>query len=120
MELDNSQQNQETKNGWGGARPGSGRKRMMGGEETTRKMRRLFEQYVTEEEIEKIITVSIADALAGKGENQRFILEQIFGKATQRNEHTGADGEQLVFAVAEAIINKNNVTHSEAERDSEG
>ena len=33
MELENGQQNQEIKpEGWGGARPGAGRKRMLGGE----------------------------------------------------------------------------------------
>ena len=73
-------------------------------------MKRLFEQYITEEEIENIITVSIADALAGKGEMQRFILEQIFGKARQSVGLDGGEGKpiQIIFdeAFKEYVINR--------------
>ncbi len=107
MKLENGQENQEIKsNGHGGARPNAGRKPMHGGEETTRKMRRKFNEYVTEEQIEAIVAGAVADAMDGKEGMQKFVLEQVFGKATQRNEHAGADGEPLVLQMAESIIEK--------------
>lgn len=119
MELESSQPIQKS-SGHGGARPGAGRKPMYGGEEVTRKMRRKFNEYVTEEEIEAIIAGAVADAMNGKEGMQKFVLEQIFGKATQRQEHSGADGQPLVVALAEAIAHKHDVTNTETERDSEG
>jgi hypothetical protein len=46
------------------------------------------------------------------------IIDRTEGKATQRSDIT-SDGKPI-FTVAEVILSKNNVTHSEAERDSEG
>lgn len=48
----------------------------------------------------------------------KFLMEQLFGKATQRQEHSGADGQPLVLSLAETIVNK-YVTQSETKRDSE-
>ena len=107
------------KSSWGGKRPGAGRKPMYGGEEVTRKMRRKFCDYITEEEIEAVMASAIADAMNGKPEMVRFVLDQVFGKATQRQEHTGADGASLVFQIAEQIAKKHDIALPEAERNSE-
>lgn len=109
--LENSQGNQESR--WGGKRPGAGRKSMNGGEEVTRLMRRKFTDYVSEEEIESVMASAIAEAMNGKPEMVKFVLEQVFGKATQRQEHTGADGAALVFQIAEQIANKNDIAVTE-------
>jgi len=90
-----SQENQITKSTRGGKRPGAGRKNMHGEEEVASKMRRKFNQYVTEETIEGIVAVAIADALSGKTDMQKFLLDQWFGKATQRTEISGLEGEAL-------------------------
>lgn len=115
-QLENSQGNQESR--WGGARPGAGRKSMDGGEEVTRKMRRKFEEYISEEQVEGIVAGAVADAMNGKPDMIKFVLEQVFGKATQRQEHTGADGTALIFSIAEQIAQKNDITVTETERDS--
>lgn len=108
MELENSQQNQETK--WGGARPGSGRKPMHGEEEIGRKLKRKFNEYVTEEEIEKIVAMSVKDALDGKGDMQRYLMDQFFGKARQNVGLDGGEGKpiQIIFdeAFKEYVINR--------------
>jgi hypothetical protein len=82
---------------------------MHGGEEINRKMRRLFTDYVSEEQIEAVMASAVADAMNGKPEMMKFVLEQVFGKATQRQEHTGADGTALIFQIAEQIATKNEI-----------
>lgn len=49
----------------------------------------------------------------------KFLFEQLFGKATQRNEHSGLDGQPLILALAEDIVNK-HALNTQTERDSEG
>lgn len=115
MELDSSQKNST---GHGGARPGAGRPKGSGmGEQISKKMRRKFADYVSEEQIEAIMASAVADAMDGKTEMAKFVLDQVFGKATQRQEHSGADGQPLVVALAEAIANK-HATDTTTERDS--
>lgn len=48
----------------------------------------------------------------------KFLFEQLFGKATQRQEIMGEDGKPLMFSIAEAIIQKNDIV-TEAKRDSQ-
>lgn len=48
----------------------------------------------------------------------KFLMDQLFGKATQRQEHTGEDGKPLVLALAETIIQK-YAPDTETKRDSE-
>lgn len=48
----------------------------------------------------------------------KFLMEQLFGKATQRQEHTGEDGQPLVLSLAETIVKK-YVIDTETKRDSE-
>lgn len=108
-QLDSSQGNQEFKyTSHGGSRQGAGRKSMNGGEEVTRKMKRKFNEYVTEEQIEQIVAASIADALNGKTDMQKFLLEQWFGKATQRNELSGPDGIDLPTQVLVKFVGDGN------------
>ena len=95
--LESSQDNQKIKSTHGGKRIGAGRKNMHGEEEVTSKMRRKFNDYVTEETIDGIVAVAIADALSGKTDMQKFLLDQWFGKSTQRTEITGAEGDALQF-----------------------
>lgn len=106
--------NQDSKKSWGGARPGGGRPKGS-------KSKLVITDFFTPEDINRLVDELRIQIYEAKDKDMiKFAVEQLFGKATQRNEHTGADGEQLVFAIAEAIITKNNVTNTEAERDSEG
>jgi len=101
---------QETKkSSWGGSRPNAGRKPLYDDEQVSRKMRRKFTDYVSEEEIESVMASALAEAMNGKPEMMKFVLEQVFGKATQRQEHTGADGTALIFQIAESIAQKNDI-----------
>lgn len=106
-ELENSQKTDESS--WGGARKGAGRKVVHPDEQVSRKMRRKFNDYVTEEQIEAVMASAVADAMNGKPEMMKFVLEQVFGKATQRQEHTGVDGTALIFQIAENIAAKNDI-----------
>jgi regulator of extracellular matrix RemA (YlzA/DUF370 family) len=92
---------------WGGARQGAGRKNMRGGEEPTRFIRRQFTAYITEDEIKAIIASAVADALAGKADMQRYILDQVFGRAKQSVALSDPEGNALQFILAEVIANKN-------------
>lgn len=82
--LETSQEKQKVKSTHGGKRKGAGRKPMYGGEEPSRKMKRKFNEYVTEEEIELIVANSVQKASDGDMGMARFLIEQWFGKATQR------------------------------------
>ena len=83
------------KSSWGGARPGAGRKMMNGSEEPGRKLKRKFNEYITEEEIQAIVAGAVADAMNGKEAMQKFVLEQVFGKAKQTTIQEDDDGNLL-------------------------
>lgn len=111
MELENGQEIE--KSGWGGARAGSGRPVKYPDEQVSRKMRRKFNEYITEDQIKIIVSSAIDSAIDGKVEMQKFVLEQVFGKALQQTELSGADGSQLVFAIAKEIVDKNDLNTEE-------
>lgn len=108
MELELRQPNQEIKSGHGGARPGAGRKKMYGEEEVTRKMKRKFCAYVTEEQIEAIVAGAVADAMNGKEGMQKFVLEQIFGKAKQRTIQEDEEGNTITPLLVKILRNGNS------------
>ena len=108
-DLENKQKSKST---WGGGRPKGSKNKLV------------ITDFFTPEDIDQ--AVAEAKLLAfGDGNTKPdrqvliFVLEQLFGKATQRNEHTGAEGEPLVLQLAESIIEKYD-TQSETERDSQG
>lgn len=109
MKLENGQKNQKVKNGHGGARPGSGRKPMYGGEEVTRKMKRKFNEYVTEEQVEAIIAGAVADAMDGKEGMQKFVLEQVFGKARQRVVNEDEEGNSIQPLLVKILRERNDI-----------
>jgi flagellar motor protein MotB len=97
--------------GRGGARPGAGRP--VG---STKKPK--FGDFVTEEQAYAVVASLIADALDGKIEAAKYVADQYFGKAMQTQEISGKDGASLMFAIAETIAHKNDLTLPETERDS--
>jgi hypothetical protein len=73
------------KSDWGGAREGSGRKKHLGlGEQISKKMRRKFRDLVSEEDYIAVVESAVKQAKSGDTAMQRFLIEQIDGKATQR------------------------------------
>lgn len=82
----NLQKDQNPKNpNWGGAREGSGRKKHLGlGEQVSKKMRRKFRDLVSEEDYIAVVESAVRQAKSGDTAMQRFLIEQIDGKATQR------------------------------------
>ncbi len=79
--------------GTGGKRPGSGRKK---GTSKATLIRRSIQDYITEAELLAMIEIAKKQA-ATRPELMKFLLEQVFGKAPQRVEMTGKDGEALVI-----------------------
>jgi len=77
----------------GGARPGSGRKP---GVSKVTKLKREIQDCFTEQEVQNLIAEAKQMART-KPEIMKFLLEQIFGKAPQRIEMTGKDGEPLLI-----------------------
>lgn len=82
----------------GGKRPGSGRKP---GVSKVTLIKRKFQDYFTEEEVLTLVN-SVKDGAQGDPSLARFCLEQLFGKAPQRVEMTGANGAPLID-IAEGI-----------------
>lgn len=83
-------QNQKN-NGPGGAREGAGRPKG-----STNKLK-VIDFFTVEERMELVAKVKEMVLEADKPDRDmaKFLWEQIFGKATQRNEITGEDGERL-------------------------
>lgn len=91
MELESNQNSK--KSNWGGKRKGAGRPSTIPDQEqVSKKMRRKFNEYVTEEQISGIIASAIQKAEDGDVAMQKFLMEQWFGKATQRQEISGEEG----------------------------
>jgi flagellar motor protein MotB len=107
--LDKNQKNQY---GWGGPRPNSGRPKG-----STKRPQ--IKDFITEEQAHAVVASLMADALEGKTDAAKYIADQYFGKALQSQELSGKDGASMIFAIAETIANKNDITLPEAERDSE-
>lgn len=116
-EIVQTSENQEIKdthapNGWGGRRENAGRKRHSRDKLTVA-------DFFTPEDIQ-LLMQELRTQVFEKHDKDltKFAIEQIFGKAMQRNELTGADGSQLVFAIAKEIVDKNDL-NTETSIDSE-
>lgn len=110
MDLIENQEKQ--RNGWGGVRVGAGRPK---GSRT----RPQFADYITEEQAIAVVSKLVEDALSGKVDAQKHFIDHVFGKAIQPNELSGADGSQLIFAIAKEIVDKNDL-NTQASGNSEG
>lgn len=77
----------------GGRRAGSGRKP---GVSKTTLLKRKFQDYFDEKEVKNIIRL-VKEQAKEKPELLKLIVEQLFGKAPQRMQITGKDGESLVL-----------------------
>jgi hypothetical protein len=77
----------------GGKREGSGRKP---GVSKATQLKREIHDCFTEQEVQDLIAAAKKMAIT-KSEIMKFLLEQIFGKAPQRIEMTGKDGELLLI-----------------------
>ena len=76
----------------GGPRPNSGRPKGKKNRETS--LRRRIQEFFTEDEIRDLIDTAKKQARE-KPELLKFLLEQFFGKAPQRVEMTGEDGQPI-------------------------
>lgn len=88
-------------NTWGGARPGGGRP--VG---STNKLKVI--EFFTVEEREALVEKVKAMVLMADTPDRdmaKFLWEQLFGKATQRTELTGAEGEGLKILFDSALKN---------------
>lgn len=92
----------ELKNKNGGRRPGSGRKKG-----SSNKLR--VTDFFNAEERERLVAQAKSLTIDAEGnpdkEMVKFLWEQLFGKATQRTELTGAEGEALQI-VFDQVFNK--------------
>jgi hypothetical protein len=77
----------------GGVRPGSGRKP---GVSKATQIKRKIQEYFSEQDVQEFIALAKEQAKT-KPELMKFLLEQIFGKAPQRVELTGQDGQPIVI-----------------------
>ena len=77
----------------GGKRPGSGRKP---GVSKATEIKRKIQEYFSEEDVKEFIELAKEQAKT-KPELMKFLLEQIFGKAPQRVEVTGEDGQPILI-----------------------
>ena len=88
------------KNQNGGARPGAGRKKG-----STNKLR--VTDFFNGEERDRLVEQAKLLTINAEGnpdkEMVKFLWEQLFGKATQRNELTGAEGEVLKIVFDNAL-----------------
>ena len=82
----------------GGKRLGAGRK------PAGASIKRNFQDYFTEEEV-----VALVESVKKDPKLKGFLVEQLFGKAPQRIEMTGKDGEPLVVQISEIIAKKNGI-----------
>lgn len=95
----------------GGARPGAGRPK---GEASTSRMRRVFGNYIADEELKELIERAIAEA---KEDNKvlMYVLDQCLGKAAQRVEMTGEDGNALMVQLINYAKDNPNTTQLQSE-----
>lgn len=77
----------------GGPRPGSGRPK---GSVNETLLKFQFRTYFTEQEIQKFI-IDLKEAAKKDNQLKKFIAEQIFGKAPQRIEMSGKDGDPIII-----------------------
>lgn len=91
-----------------------GRPSAYGAEDQTKYIRRKFNAYITEDEIKAIVASAVSEAMNGKWEMQRYILDQIFGRAKQSVQLEDPNGNALQFILAEVIANKNVIQISNA------
>lgn len=87
--MSDSKSNQENKHG--GARPGAGRPK---GSISKLKVSDFFTPEEKDALVEKVKSMVLMADQPDK-DMAKFLWEQLFGKATQRTELTGADGERL-------------------------
>lgn len=87
--MSDSKSNQENKHG--GVRPGAGRPK---GSTSKLKVSDFFTPEEKDALVEKVKSMVLMADQPDK-DMAKFLWEQLFGKATQRTELTGADGERL-------------------------
>jgi hypothetical protein len=95
------EKNQENQNGWGGPRPNSGRPKG-----STKRPQ--IKDYITEEQAHAVLASLLAEALEGKTDAAKYIADQYFGKAMQRNELSGPDGVDLPTQVLVKFVGDGN------------
>lgn len=95
----------------GGARPGSGRKKGIG-----LKYKRDISNYFTEAEVIEYISM-LKERAVDDNKLLALVIEQLFGKAPQRMELTGADGEKLTIEISEVIAKKRNLNDTNERTD---
>lgn len=93
---------QPSKGTWGGARPGGGRPAG-----STNKLK-VIDFFSVEERMALVEKCKAMVLLADQPDKDmaKFLWEQLFGKATQRTELTGAEGEALQIVFDEVFKNK--------------
>jgi hypothetical protein len=87
--------------GHGGPRPGSGRKKGSGN-------RIKISDYLSDEQVADLVYDAIEKAKTSE-KIHVFLLEQLAGKAPQRLEHTGDEGQAITFVIAKEIAQKNEL-----------
>jgi hypothetical protein len=97
----------------GGPRPNSGRKP---GVSKATLLKRRIQDYFNEDEVAKLVELAKRQART-RPELMKFLLEQIFGKAPQRVEMTGKDGQALFLPSEILIKNRLSDSHPGAEGD---
>lgn len=76
------------------------------------KIKRAFQDYFSEDEVIELIKIA-KEMAKKKPEIMKFVLEQTFGKAPQRVELTGKDGESLVVHLSKEIAEKHGIRSNE-------
>lgn len=71
-------------------------------------LKKKFQDYFTPEEVQGLID-SLKIAMVRDSKIKLFVVEQLFGKAPQRIEMTGNDGQPILIQISEEIAKKNNV-----------
>ena len=89
----------------GGARKGSGRKP---GVSKATLIKRSFQEYFTEDEGRELIA-DLKIAMKKDSKLKVLAIEQLFGKAPQRLEMTGKDGDKLIIELSQTVAHKNGI-----------
>lgn len=71
-------------------------------------LRRRFQDYFTEEEVQDLLD-NLKRSMKKDSRLQLFVVEQLFGKAPQRLEMTGADGGVILVQISKEIADKNQI-----------
>jgi len=71
-----------------------------------RPQRNTIKDYITPEEIEKLVIAALKKAKENDTHMLKFVLEQIFGKAKQNVEVTGDEENPITFSLDKETLNK--------------